>query len=71
MSGCGVVTVQDLGNGLRTVDWGLTTELFEYFGGTSESVTRFTNRNVQNQLVDAELPHGVDALVVAFRHLDR
>ena len=43
----------------HTVDWSLTTELFKHFGSTSESITRFADRNVQDQLVDTEFPHGI------------
>lgn len=43
----------------HTVDWSLTTELFKHFGSTSESITRFADRNVQDQLVDTEFPHRV------------
>jgi hypothetical protein len=43
----------------RTVDWSLTAELFKHFGSTSESITRFAYRNVQDQLVDTEFPHGI------------
>jgi hypothetical protein len=41
------------------VDGSLTSELFKHLGGTSESVTRFTNANVENQLLEAERTHGV------------
>jgi hypothetical protein len=55
----------------RTVDWGLTAELFKHFSSTSESVTRFANGDVQDQFVNAEFPHGIRALVAAFRHRER
>jgi hypothetical protein len=41
------------------VDGSLTSELFKHLGGTSESVTRFTNANVENKLLEAKLAHGV------------
>jgi len=41
------------------VNWCLTTQLFKHFGGTSKSVTRLADGDVQDQLVDAEFPHGV------------
>jgi hypothetical protein len=41
------------------VDGSLTGQLFENLGGTSKSVTRFTNANVENQLLEAERTHGV------------
>ena len=44
---------------VHTVDWSLTAELFQHFGSTSESVTRFAYRNVQDQFVDTEFPHGI------------
>jgi hypothetical protein len=44
---------------LRTVDRSLTAQLFEHFCGTSESVTRFTDGDVEDELLDAKLPHGV------------
>jgi hypothetical protein len=43
----------------RTVDWSLTTQLFEHLCGTSKSVTRFTDGDVEDQLLDAKLPHGI------------
>jgi hypothetical protein len=42
-----------------TVDWGLTAQLLQHLCSTSQSVTRFTNRDIQNELLDAELPHGI------------
>lgn len=55
----------------RTVDGSLTGQLFQHFGGTSETITRFTDGDVQDEFVDTQLAHGIGALVVAFRHLDR
>ena len=54
----------------RTVDGGLTRQLLKHLSGTGQSVARLADRDVQNQLVDAQLTHGVGALVIAFRHLD-
>lgn len=51
----------------RTVDWSLTTQLFKDFGGTSESVSRFADGDVEDEFLDPELPHGVGAFVFAFR----
>ena len=51
----------------RTVDGCLTTQLFQHFGGASESVTRFSNRDVQDKLLDAELPHRILGFVFPFR----
>ena len=41
--------------------------MFEHFGGTSESVARFADGDVEDELLDAEFAHGVCALVFAFR----
>ena len=46
----------------RTVDRSLTGELLEHLGGTSESVTRFTDGDVQNELLNPQLLHGVLSL---------
>lgn len=46
-----------------TVDGGLTRKLLEHLGGTSKSVTRLANRDVQDELLDAELPHRVLGLL--------
>lgn len=46
----------------RTVDGSLTRKLLEHLGGTGESVTRFTNGDVQNEFLNLELPHGVAGL---------
>ena len=43
----------------RTVDGSLTRKLLEHLGGTSESVTRFTDGDVQNELLNLQLLHGV------------
>jgi hypothetical protein len=59
----------DLSRDRRTVDGSLTRKLFEHFGGTGQSVTRLADGDVQNQLVDVQLAHGIGALVIAFRHL--
>jgi hypothetical protein len=41
------------------VDGGLTGQLFKYLGGTSKSITRLTDTNVENQLLNLEVAHGV------------
>jgi hypothetical protein len=46
------------------VDGGLTAELFEHLGRTSETITRLANRDIEDELLDAELPHGVGGLGV-------
>lgn len=52
------------------VNRGLTAQLLEHLSSTSESVTRFADRNVEHELLDAQLAHGVGALVLSFRHGD-
>jgi len=42
----------------------LTRKLLEHLGGTGESVTRFTDGDVQNELLNAQLTHRVAGLVV-------
>lgn len=54
----------------RTVDGGLTAQLFEHFGGTGESVTRFADGDVEDELLDAEFFHRVGGLVLVARDLD-
>jgi len=44
------------------VDRSLTAELFEHLGCTSETITRLADGDVQDELLDAELPHGVGGL---------
>ena len=41
------------------VDGCLTTQLFQYFGSSGQSVTRLSNGNVENELLDFDVPHGV------------
>lgn len=56
----------------HTVDRGLTAQLFEHLCSTGESVTRFADRDVKHELLDAQLAHRVGALVISFRlHLVR
>lgn len=47
----------------HTVDGGLTAQLLEHLGRTSESITRLADGDVQNELLDAEIPHGVLGLL--------
>jgi len=42
----------------------LTRQLLEHLGGTSKSVTRFADGDVQDELLNAQLTHGVAGLVV-------
>jgi hypothetical protein len=46
-----------------TVDGSLTAQLLEHLGSTGKSVTRLADGNVQDELLDAELPHGVLGLL--------
>lgn len=41
------------------VDGSLTAQLLEHLGGTSKSVTRLAHGDVEDELLDAKLPHGV------------
>lgn len=48
----------------HTVDGRLTAQLFQHLGGTGESISRLADGDVQHELLDAKLPHGVRALIV-------
>ena len=48
----------------HTVDWCLAAQLFEHFGSTSKPVSRLSDRDVEDELFDAELPHGVGTLIL-------
>lgn len=48
------------------VDGSLTRELLQHLGGTGKPVTRLSDANVENELLDLELPHGV--VVLSFSH---
>jgi hypothetical protein len=54
----------------RTVDGGLTAQLLEHLGGASQPVTGLADRDVEDELLDAQLAHGVGALVGAALGLD-
>merc|ERR1712111_189777 len=41
-------------------------ELLEHLGGTGQSVSRFSNTNIQTKLQDAQLPHRVVLLILFF-----
>jgi hypothetical protein len=47
----------------RTVDGSLTAQLLEHLGGTGKSVTRLANGDVEDELLDAQLTHGVGSLL--------
>jgi len=55
---------------MRTVDGSLTAQLFQHLRSTGQSVTRFSDRDVEDELLDAELLHGVAALLSGFGHGD-
>jgi len=46
------------------VDGRLTGQLLEHFGGTGETIARLADGDVEDELLDAELPHGVGGLGV-------
>jgi len=52
------------------VDWGLTAQLLENLRGSGKSITRLSNRDVENELLDAKLLHGVAALLSGFSNCD-
>jgi hypothetical protein len=55
---------QSFGRGsTHTVNWSLTAQLFKHFGSSSKSITRFTDRDVENQFLDSKLSHGIARLV--------
>ena len=41
------------------VDWSLTAELFEHFGRSGQPIARLADRDVEDELVDAEFPHRI------------
>jgi len=45
------------------VDGGLTGQLLQNLGGTGESVSGLSNANVENELLEAQLAHGVGGLL--------
>ncbi len=47
---------------VRTVDGRLAAQLLEHLGCSRQSVAGLADRDVQNELLDAELPHGVVGL---------
>ena len=51
------------------VDGGLTAELLEHLGRTRQSVTRLADGDVEDELLDAKLPHGVGGFGVGLRIL--
>lgn len=53
--------------GRLTVDRSLTAQLLEHLRSTSKSVTRLADTDVEHELLDAQLAHGVGALVLSFR----
>lgn len=55
----------------RTVDWCLAAQLLKHFGRSSQSITRFSDRDIEDEFLDAELAHGVRALIFAGVRLAR
>lgn len=53
--------------GVLTVDWSLTAQLLEHLSSTGKSVTRLADTDVKHELLDAQLAHGVRALVLSVR----
>ena len=53
-----------------TVDRSLTAQLFQHLRSAGQSVTRFSDRDVEDELLDAEILHGVAALLSGFSHGD-
>lgn len=51
---------------ISTVDGRLATELFEHFCCSCQSVTGFADRDIENQFINAEFPHGILGFVFAF-----
>lgn len=49
----------DPGLDFLTVDRSLTAQLFQHLSSTGESITGFANGDVEDEFLDAELPHGV------------
>ena len=48
--------------GGRTVDWCLTRQLLEHLGGSCQPISRLADGDVEDQLLDLQLAHGVAAL---------
>ena len=46
-----------------TVDGCLAAKLLQHLGGSGQSVTRLADTDVEDKLLDAELPHGVLSLL--------
>lgn len=51
------------------VDGSLTAQLLEHLGRTGQSVTRLADGDVEDELLDAKLPHGVGGFGVGLRIL--
>src|ERR1700753_3321778 len=62
---------RQLSHTTHTVNWCLTAQLFQHFSRTSKSVTRFTDGDVENEFLDAQLLHGVGRSVFAISRLQR
>ena len=51
------------------VDGSLTAQLFKHLCRTGETITRLADGDVEDELLDAELPHGVGGLGVGLSWL--
>jgi hypothetical protein len=49
------------------VDGRLTAQLLEHLGGTRQSVTRLADGDVEDELLNAKLPHGVGGFGIGLR----
>jgi hypothetical protein len=54
-------------SGVLTVNRSLTAQLLEHLSSTGKSVTRLADRDVEHELLNAQLAHGVGALVLSVR----
>ena len=50
---------------VRTVDWGLAAQLLEHLRRSRQSISRLADRDIQDELLDAELFHRVVGFVCA------
>ena len=50
-------------------DWCLSSERLQHLASSGQSVSRFSNTDVETQLPDLQVPHHVLALVLVTTHL--
>ena len=53
------------------VDRSLTAQLLEHLGRSGQTITRLADGDVEDQLLDAELPHGVGGFGVGLQACQR